>query len=429
MTQYSSGAVYGALVNAGFSPTTARNLTAVWHVETGGRFDTGSYGFQPTEHPGVLSSGGAYGLAQWNASRQADLANFASSRGLAPDSLQAQAGFAYQEFNQKGLDPQNSSIETIVNRYEIPRNKQAEISASYDRLGKINATGASTGAINPREPSLEPGPIGGFRPEHLTKDVATGEEYLYGPPPISGAFGVSDKELNAITNYYSPVQHSQADAWQDYQQDVRAGDAPSRADLGLPGGAVGAGKGISGDVGDIKPGESQTYLRQMTPEEEAAMPGPAGQAGIGGGTGQQPGGESPFGGAPGGGSGEQSGGSSGAASSDSTAGNPIYVTNPSVIAVKAGEQVKKGAEQMGKDVKESGKKLGEDVTKTGQALDQQIDSSTGQVTSTAKSITQYVGDLVYHVFPRITVGVGALILVLIGLWMLGSEPKVLQKVT
>jgi hypothetical protein len=298
-------------------------------------------------------------------------------------------------------------------------------------IGPAGANSALGGAVTTpvNEPYLEPGPIGGFRPEHLTQDVATGEDYLYGPPPISGAFGVSDKELNAITNYYSPVQHNQADAWQDYQQDAQAGDAPSRAELGLPGGAVGAGKGISGDVGDIKQAEQGTFVRQMTPEEEAAMPGPAGQAGIGGGTGQQAGGESPFGGAPGGGSGEQSGGSSGAQSSDSTAGNPIYVTNPSVIAVKAGEQVKKGAEQMGKDVKESGKKLGEDVTKTGQALDQQIDSSTGQVTSTAKSITQYVGDLVYHVFPRITVGVGALILVLIGLWMLGNQPKVLQKVT
>src|SRR5262245_13962088 len=107
---YSFNDVYNALVNAGFGQTTARNLTAVWQVETAGRFYTGSYGYQPTENPGVLNPGGAFGLAQWNASRQADLQAYATRNGLDPGSLEAQAGFAKWEFDNKyNVDPNNAS--------------------------------------------------------------------------------------------------------------------------------------------------------------------------------------------------------------------------------------------------------------------------------------------------------------------------------
>ena len=44
---------------------------------TGGTFNTGSYGTQPSENGGGLNPDGAYGMSQWNGARQDNLANYA----------------------------------------------------------------------------------------------------------------------------------------------------------------------------------------------------------------------------------------------------------------------------------------------------------------------------------------------------------------
>src|ERR1700730_16577167 len=89
--------IYAALMNAGFSPHTAANLTAVWGHETGG----------------------AYDLTQWGTDRQGNLLNYANANGLLPDGVDAQAGHAYQEFLAMGLDPQNTSIDQIARTWRL----------------------------------------------------------------------------------------------------------------------------------------------------------------------------------------------------------------------------------------------------------------------------------------------------------------------
>jgi len=69
----SASDVFASLINAGFSAHTAANLTPIWGHETGG--------------------------------------TYANSNGLSPD---AQAGAAFQQFKQMGLDPQNASISEIA---------------------------------------------------------------------------------------------------------------------------------------------------------------------------------------------------------------------------------------------------------------------------------------------------------------------------
>jgi hypothetical protein len=48
-------------------------------------------------------------------------------------------------------------------------------------------------------------------------------------------------------------------------------------------------------------------------------------------------------------------------------------------------------------------------------------SDTGQLTGTATGVTQYLGDLSYDILPRVVVGIGVLILIGTGLWMMGKE--------
>jgi hypothetical protein len=102
--------------------------------------------------------------------------------------------------------------------------------------------------------------------------------------------------------------------------------------------------------------------------------------------------------------------SSGAAGQDSSAGQPVFLTDPNAVATKAGKSVQEGAQKLGSNIKE-----------TGSALDQTLNSDTGQVTGTATGLTQYLGNLVYDVFPRIAVAAGAVIMLGMGLWLIGRN--------
>jgi hypothetical protein len=93
---------------------------------------------------------------------------------------------------------------------------------------------------------------------------------------------------------------------------------------------------------------------------------------------------------------------------DSSAGQPIYLTDPNAVATKAGEQVKQGAEKLGSKIEETGGKL-----------DSTLNQDTGQMTQESTGIFQYLGNLVYDLFPRIVGGMGAVLLIGLGIWLIG----------
>jgi hypothetical protein len=108
--------IHAALIYAGFSPQTAANLLAVWGYRTSGTYGTGAY-TSNSVNGGALNPGGPYGLAQWVGNRLTGLLNFAAANGMSPDSVDAQAGHAYNEFLAMGLDPQNASISESARQF------------------------------------------------------------------------------------------------------------------------------------------------------------------------------------------------------------------------------------------------------------------------------------------------------------------------
>jgi hypothetical protein len=61
------------------------------------------------------------------------------------------------------------------------------------------------------------------------------------------------------------------------------------------------------------------------------------------------------------------------------------------------------------------------VQQTGQALDQTNTQISQEAEKTGTGWLQYFGNLVYDVLPRIVAGVGALILIGMGLWLIGRN--------
>jgi hypothetical protein len=98
--------------------------------------------------------------------------------------------------------------------------------------------------------------------------------------------------------------------------------------------------------------------------------------------------------------------------SDSGGGAPINITDPNAIGAKAGSEVQKGLGQAGGDIQ-----------KTGQALGQNLTQDTTAITSEGTGITQYVGNMIYDVLPRTLIGIGAVILLLMGIWLIGNSPR------
>ena len=156
------------------------------------------------------------------------------------------------------------------------------------------------------------------------------------------------------------------------------------------------------------------------------MPGPVGQAGIGGAGPGNFGLSGPLGQAgktiAGGLSGSQSGfgiegaaagGGGGAAQAgDSGSGFPITITDATKVGQQAGSDVKTGAEDLTKG-------LGQDT----QAITKQTQASTTQATSELTGVTQYAGNLVYDTLPRVIGFVIAAILIGMALWMTGKRSE------
>lgn len=219
-------------------------------------------------------------------------------------------------------------------------------------------------------------------------------------PNAANPGGVSDAQFDYSTDYTGggggPVDASQAFTADPYAT-LGQNDYRLTPDQPLPGGDGGlSGSDTSGGTG-------------------GGLPGPL--AMLGGGSGGSPfdtSGMNPIGSlsSMGGGLTPQTNSfaQSGSAGTDSSTGAPVYLTDPNAVASKAGVSVQEGA-----------KKLGEDVTKSEQHASAGLTADTGSLTSTATGITQYAGNLLYDAIPRIVAGIGALVLLGLGIWMIGKD--------
>jgi len=106
--------------------------------------------------------------------------------------------------------------------------------------------------------------------------------------------------------------------------------------------------------------------------------------------------------------------SSGSAGQDSSSGAPVYLTDPNAVASKAGASVQKGAQELGKN-----------ITETGKAVDQTLNQDTSQITNEATSLGNFTGQLLQNsdtgLLPRIGVGLVAIVLIGLGIWMIGKN--------
>jgi hypothetical protein len=184
-----------------------------------------------------------------------------------------------------------------------------------------------------------------------------------------------------------------------------------------------------------QPSDTSTSITTMTPEQYAALnptsgggassgelPGPLSM--LNGGSGNNPlsgvlgGAQKSLGSLLGGSGGNpastmfDTGQNATSPGSDSGGGAPINITDPNAIGAKAGSEVQKGLGQAGGDIQ-----------KTGQALGQNLTQDTTANTSEGTGITQYVGNMIYDVLPRTLIGIGAVILLLMGIWLIGNSPR------
>ena len=119
----------------GLSKDVAVGIAAVLYAES--LLKPGSQGAQTTETPGALNPSGAYGIASWNGPRQKALADFASHYSRDPADINTQLDFvlteaanSYPKFWAAIISPAShylDVIEVMVETYEIPADKPAEI--------------------------------------------------------------------------------------------------------------------------------------------------------------------------------------------------------------------------------------------------------------------------------------------------------------
>jgi hypothetical protein len=99
---------------------------------------------------------------------------------------------------------------------------------------------------------------------------------------------------------------------------------------------------------------------------------------------------------------------------DTGGGVPVDITDPSKIASQAGTSVQKGAQQ-----------LGGDIQKSGSQLDTTLNQDTAQITQEGTALGNFVGQLTQNpdsgLLPRIGLGLAAVVLMGMALWMFGKE--------
>jgi hypothetical protein len=114
------------------------------------------------------------------------------------------------------------------------------------------------------------------------------------------------------------------------------------------------------------------------------------------------------------GQGQTISGGGGSADSGGGGGAPVNITDAPKVGTAAADTISKAttksAEALSKEIGQASSGL-----VTGAAAD------TSSVTGTATGLTQYFGNLSYDMLPRVVSGLGALVLIGAGLWMIGNK--------
>jgi Cell Wall Hydrolase len=205
--------------------------------------------------------------------------------------------------------------------------------------------------------------------------------------PSPGAYGLADQLIAG-----QPIQSGAGNALYFASPAVNNASWATNAINSGNGTDIGGNYFFSNNKGGAISGASSgpLSLSMMTPQQSAAgMPGGTTGAQPGGGTGSQPGGST----------GSQPGGSSGSATDTST-GTPVNITDPNAIA-------NKGLTTLGAAV---------DKSTSGMTAD------TSALTTAGTSWFNFLGTLLSGgtgIFARVGVGMLALVLLIVGLWMAG----------
>lgn len=151
-------------LSKGVSRAVAIGAPAVFMVESG--LDPKSENNTGTETGGAINPKGSIGIAQWNGPRQADLKSFADKKKLDPLALNTQLDFFLTECaNSYPIvwaairNPSITSqqfITTMVDDYEIPADKPAEIAKALAFAAQIDAALPTTPVpVLPPIPTVE----------------------------------------------------------------------------------------------------------------------------------------------------------------------------------------------------------------------------------------------------------------------------------
>jgi hypothetical protein len=95
-------------------------------------------------------------------------------------------------------------------------------------------------------------------------------------------------------------------------------------------------------------------------------------------------------------------------------GAPVDITDAPNVGTSAANTISKATSQ-GAGTVAKGLTSSSGALVTGAAAD------TSQITGEGTGLTQYLGNLTYDILPRIVVGIGGVILIGAGLWMVGKK--------
>jgi hypothetical protein len=115
--------------------------------ESGASLDPNSQNNTGTDAGGVINPKGAFGIANWNGPRQAQLLNYARQTGGDPTSRATQTAFVqwdlqhnypqlWQQLNDPNSSPQDN-LTAFVNQYENPKDKAGAIAARMPYLSAV----------------------------------------------------------------------------------------------------------------------------------------------------------------------------------------------------------------------------------------------------------------------------------------------------
>ena len=139
--------VYGTYRSSGIPHSGASAIVAGLSGESGPSLDPNSQNNSGTDAGGVINPAGAFGVANWNGSRQAQLLNYARQTGQDPKSRETQTAFVqwdlqhnypkvWAQLNDPNSTPQQN-LDAFVRKYVNPADPDGEIAKRTPYLNSL----------------------------------------------------------------------------------------------------------------------------------------------------------------------------------------------------------------------------------------------------------------------------------------------------